>query len=679
MHQIGGRFTSCESQEAICREHIQRNADLGWYEVASHSDPAYSGGSMKRPGMDALKRQIAAGEVKIVVLFMLERVLRDTDEWSTFRKFLQEHGCTLESPTSDISETEPEGRLKNNIVMSVAEYARLSTAKKVKIKMLEQAKRGIWNGGWLPYGYSYDRNSQALQPHPIEAEVVRRIFEQTAQLVPLQEIANALNAEGLRTRQRQLRRRDGSVDTIGGNLFRGDGLRTLIRNPIYRGAVRFKQEEYASKHEALVSAEVWDKANAAAVVEQNEPRAFRLKADVDTHMHLLKGVVYCGSCGRTLVPHDSGKKDTEGRPYRYYYCGFVLKEREPDKCTIGKLQADALEKVTLEFLGQLSRHPELVALVIENARSRRKADRPALQKEADSLRGEIETAKKRLSNCTEVIVNGGLDAVTDTFKQRMAELEAERQRLTVAHERKRHEIVACDAVILNESRVLGALEQFGALLSRVPPAEQKELCGLLIDRLEVRRAAPISVTGRNLVHFRMKLHLPRLVEGMEERVVGSARPKRSSLPITARSVIFEAQVDFTNAARGEVVIVAPFHQTVKVRTAVRPLPPVITSPKVAQQRHPIHDVMAWQRQLESGEIDNRAALARKLGVTRAAITQTLRLLRLAPEIRDFLATLKDAPAVRHFSVRRMGTLADLPLPRQRAVFTKLRRSFGLGA
>src|SRR5258707_4525428 len=95
-----------------------------------------------------------------------------------FRRFLHEHGCTLESPTSDIAELEPEARLKNNIVMIVAEYARLSTAKKVKIKMLEQAKRGIWNGGWLPYGYAYDHSSQTLQPHSSEAAVVRRVFDQ---------------------------------------------------------------------------------------------------------------------------------------------------------------------------------------------------------------------------------------------------------------------------------------------------------------------------------------------------------------------------------------------------------------------------------------------------------------------------------------------------------------------
>lgn len=633
---------------------------------------------MKRPGMEALKRQIAAGEIKIVVLFMLERVLRDTDEWSAFRRFLQTHGCTLESPTGDISEAEPEGRLKNNIVMSVAEYARLSTAKKVKIKMHEQAKRGIWNGGWLPYGYAYDKNTKVLQPDPNEAPVVRRIFKQAAQLVSLQDIANGLNAEGLRTRKRPLRRRDGSVDYIGGNLFRDDGLRLIIRNPIYRGVVRFKGEEFASAHEAVVSRDVWDKANAAVVVERETVPINRMMLDRDTQMHLLKGVVYCGSCDRALVPHDSGKKGADGRPYRYYYCGFVLKERQRERCSIGQLQADALEKVTLEFLGQLSRHPDLVSLVIEKARLRRKMDRPVLRGQLSALTKEMEIVKQKLSNCAEVLVNGGVDSVNDTLKQRMADLETDRQRLTVAAERKRYEMAMCDAAILNEERVMTALSRLGTLLPEVPPAEQKELCRLLIERLEVKRANPSAVDGRNIVGFRLKLHLPRLVEGMEERVVGTAPANRTPMPVSARSVNFEAQVDFTNAARGEVEIVAPFHQVVQVRTAMRPLKPEPKQEIAGRIRHPIHDVLKWQAKIEKGEYRNRAELARRLGVSRAAVTRVMRMLELAPEIREFLIGLTTADEIRHFSARRMGELASLSVSRQRSTFTRLCKGYGGG-
>ena len=48
-NQVGGRFDSCESQSAVCRDFIAKHASDGWFEVACFSDPAYSGSSMNRP------------------------------------------------------------------------------------------------------------------------------------------------------------------------------------------------------------------------------------------------------------------------------------------------------------------------------------------------------------------------------------------------------------------------------------------------------------------------------------------------------------------------------------------------------------------------------------------------------------------------------------------------------
>ena len=70
-NQVGGRFDSCESQAAVCRDFIAKHANDGWFEVACFSDPAYSGSSMNRPGIRALMRQIEAGEIKIVLIFKL--------------------------------------------------------------------------------------------------------------------------------------------------------------------------------------------------------------------------------------------------------------------------------------------------------------------------------------------------------------------------------------------------------------------------------------------------------------------------------------------------------------------------------------------------------------------------------------------------------------------------------
>jgi DNA invertase Pin-like site-specific DNA recombinase len=124
LHQVGGRFDSCESQAAICRDYIRKRAHEGWTEFSCHTDAAYSGGSMNRPGLQALMRQIEAGEVKVVLIFKFERMLRNTDEWAPFRSFLARHGCRLVSTTEDLSEETPSGRLKNNMLVSVVSVRR---------------------------------------------------------------------------------------------------------------------------------------------------------------------------------------------------------------------------------------------------------------------------------------------------------------------------------------------------------------------------------------------------------------------------------------------------------------------------------------------------------------------------------------------------------------------------
>jgi len=76
------------------------------------------------------------------------------------RAFLQKHGCRLVSPSEDLSDDTASGRLKKNLLVSLAEYERLNTAEKVRAKMLEQAKCGIWNTGQVPFGYDNNTDTQ---------------------------------------------------------------------------------------------------------------------------------------------------------------------------------------------------------------------------------------------------------------------------------------------------------------------------------------------------------------------------------------------------------------------------------------------------------------------------------------------------------------------------------------
>ena len=61
-----------------------------------------------------------------------------------------------------------------NVLMSLGEYERLVIAERTRDKMAASKKRGIWMGGYVPYGFFV--KDKKLYAHPEEAPVVRRIF-----------------------------------------------------------------------------------------------------------------------------------------------------------------------------------------------------------------------------------------------------------------------------------------------------------------------------------------------------------------------------------------------------------------------------------------------------------------------------------------------------------------------
>lgn len=668
-NQTGGRFDSCESQAAYCREDIARHAKEGWFEVACLTDAAYSGATMDRPGMRALKRMIEAGEVKIVLIYKLERVMRSTDEWIPFRSFLKKHGCRLESATERISEDTPAGRLQNMLMMSFNTYERENTAEKTKDKMLQQAKRGIWNGGFVPYGYSYDAKTQSLHLDPQDAPVVRRIFEQAARLVSLTDLANQLNDEGLRTKQRPWRRRDGTELIVGGRKFRSDGLRLLIRNPIYRGSVRFAGQEFSARHPPLVPPDLWELANAATA--HTEPRPVYAFRERDVHNHLLKGIAWCGSCQRALVPADSGKKVKSGVKYRYYTCSLVMRETSAAPCSVGRLSADALESTVTTLLGEVGQHPSIVAGMIAKCRTAQRGDRPALRSELEEVRKALADCDTQLRHCADAITKRGAEALSEVLAERARELRNTRQGLIARQERKRQELALCDAALLEESRITENLKNLGQTLSHLPPAEQKELVRLFVERVEVRpaagkRAADAAAESARLLEISVKLHLPELVRGIAES------GESMQIPTTRleRGLTLNARVDFRHASRGEITVVTPFQRSVRLGARVRTVP--VPKPAIV---HPMVKALKWQQMLDAKTVPHRFALAAKMGCTPGAVTKVLRLIKLIPEIQAFLMSIKTRNELWHFSLTRMSALGKLPSELQQTAFAAMQAKY----
>ncbi len=85
----------------------------------------------------------------------------------------------------------------------------------------------------------------------------------------------------------------------------------------------------------------------------------------------------------------------------------------------------------------------------------------------------------------------------------------------------------------------------------------------------------------------------------------------------------------------------------------------------------VRQAFALKCLLENGTCATQADLAKKLGMSRARVTQTLNLLKLAPEILDTLLNLPDNQ-VHLFSERRLRPITQISSPKkQTTAFRKM--------
>jgi site-specific DNA recombinase len=196
-------------------------------------------------------------------------------------------------------------------------------------------------GGRPPYGYrladagehpnakkrALGQRLHRLEPDPMTAAVVRRIFEMFANGQGLKQIANTLTAEGVHSPSAHDRKRNRHRDPRG---WAHTAIRAMLRNERYLGrAVWGKQartdelldlddiaagyitrQRWIGKdrwvygpdhaHPALIDQHLWDRVHARLAVRTQEARKGTRSPKTTDTPYMLRGLVYCGLCERKM-------------------------------------------------------------------------------------------------------------------------------------------------------------------------------------------------------------------------------------------------------------------------------------------------------------------------------------------------------------------------------------------
>ena len=133
----------------------------------------------------------------------------------------------------------------------LAQFEREVTAERIRDKVAASKRKGMWMGGAIPLGY--DVEDKALVVSPTEATAIRTIFAEYLVLGSVRQLRARLDALGIVSKQRT--NRFGRVS--GGTTFSRGALYNILRNPIYIGKVRHKEELHEGLHEAIIDDATW--------------------------------------------------------------------------------------------------------------------------------------------------------------------------------------------------------------------------------------------------------------------------------------------------------------------------------------------------------------------------------------------------------------------------------------
>jgi site-specific DNA recombinase len=369
-----------ENVEIQLEECDDFGAEMGWPIVEKFKDNDISASSGKRrPGYEALKASIQAGEVECILVTEMSRLNRKL--WHSIDLFrLAETTPLRRIATTDGGGYDLSTRqgIHNAITAAIdAEKENMRLAERVQRKKRVQARNGEYGGGPRPFGYDYlparREGSKVVEPGRLvvnerEAGLVRDAAAKLLAGRSLRSVVVELNAAGATRKE--------------GRVWWPSTLRRTLSSPRIAGIRDHKGEEHPAAWPAILDADTFERLQ---LVLRAEAR-FAGSDKKGARTYLLTGLVYCGNCGEPAPEGEPvnpgaalvgyGNKDHGDVMRRRYYClavdnrgvrrgcGKVSRLAEPVDLLVSEAVLELLDSPQMaEVLGAATQDQDMAELL----------------------------------------------------------------------------------------------------------------------------------------------------------------------------------------------------------------------------------------------------------------------------------------------------------------------------
>jgi len=356
-HGLEQEFNSLKAQREAGEAYIASQVSEGWVLVdKAYDDGGISGGTMERPALKELLRDIKNGLVDIIVVYKVDRLTRKLSDFAQIIELLDTMGASFVSVTQQFNTSNSMGRLTLNVLLSFAQFEREVTSERIRDKIAASKKKGIWMGGTVPIGY--DKIDKKLVINEEEAKTVRAIFETYLSERSILSLTDAINAKGYRSKASNQNGR-------GDKKFMKGPITYILTNPLYIGRMKHKGECYEGQHDPIIDMVTWHKVQA----KLEEARHDHATGKNIGYPSLLTSVIY-HSDGSRLNPTHSKKRDIR---HRYYLAHKDNPDRPTQYYNADKVDKD-IRNALITWLRDDTKHspqtlPSKRQLIVEGLKS----------------------------------------------------------------------------------------------------------------------------------------------------------------------------------------------------------------------------------------------------------------------------------------------------------------------
>jgi site-specific DNA recombinase len=447
-NQAEADYSSLETQRERLEAYCKSQENYTVFRV--YEDGGYSADSMDRPALNEMLRDIRDGKLNCILAYKINRLTRSVKDSHGLMDILDRCGVKFVSVTQSLDTQNPMGRLLRNVLLDFAQFEREMTADRTRDKMHQRAQKRLWNGGNVPYGYAAE--NKKLVPHPQEGSRLQYMFHRFAEAPSLSRLRDELHKRGWYTRSNKP--------------WSKMALDHILRNPVYCGLIRFREQQFKGTHEALIEESLYRKVQ--SVRRDRSHGATKLKREF-----LLKGLARCADCGSVMTPHYTQKRHKDGSLNRvpYYRCTKTVHFNNA-VCTVKHINADHLESLVVGKLSELGKNEAYLKMSVAEMNGDLQRKVGPLQKEAQQLRNRLREIEQEIRRYVQALGQGKLSI--GRLETEIGALELDRDSLQIQLEEIERKINESSIREFNAELLRRTLQDFRAAFTSLTRAEQSE-------------------------------------------------------------------------------------------------------------------------------------------------------------------------------------------------------------